>query len=72
MKACETWIKVLGKAFGDKNTSATVYKALYDTAKAFSSSTGIPFSGALRELVTLWNNTAGAADPDLKIKKYEE
>ena len=72
VKAGETWIKVLGEAFGTKNTSVTVYKALYDTAKAFSSSTGIPVSGLLRELVTLWNNTAGAANPDLKIKKYDD
>lgn len=72
VKAGETWIKVLGEAFGTKNTSVTVYKALYDTAKAFSSSTGVPVSGLLRELVTLWNNTAGAANPDLKIKKYDD
>ena len=70
--AGETWKKVLGEAFGDKNTSVTIYKALYDTAKAFSSSTGIPVSGLLREIITLWNNTAGAVDPELKVKKYED
>ena len=71
VKACESWIKVIGEAVGTKNTSLTAYKAIYDTAKAFSSATGVSFSGALRELVTLWNNTAGAVDPELKIKKYE-
>lgn len=72
VKAVETWIKVLGEEFGVKNTSFTVYKALYDTVKAFSSSTGIPVSGLLREIITLWNNTAGAANPDLKVKKYDD
>lgn len=71
VKACKSWIKVIGEAVGTKNTSLTAYKAIYDTAKAFSSATGVSFSGALRELVTLWNNTAGAVDPELKIKKYE-
>ena len=71
VKAGDSWIKVLGEAFGVKNTSFTVYKALYDTVKALSSSTGVAYSGIVREVVTLWNNTAGAADPELKIKKYE-
>jgi hypothetical protein len=71
-KALESWIKVFGEAFGIKNTSVTTYKALYDTVKALSSTTGIPFSGLLREIITLWNNTAGAADPDLKVKKYDD
>lgn len=71
-KALESWVKVFGEAFGVKDTSVTTYKALYDTVKALSSTTGIAFSGLLREIITLWNNTAGAADPDLKIKKYDD
>ena len=72
VKALESWVKVLGEEFGVKDTSVTTYKALYDTVKALSSTTGVSFSGLLREIVTLWNNTAGAADPDLKIKKYDD
>ena len=71
-KALESWLKVFGEAFGTKDTSITTYKALYDTVKALSSTTGVSFSGALREIITLWNNTAGAANPDLKVKKYED
>lgn len=71
VKAGNSWIKVLGEAFGVKDTSLTVYKALYDTVKAISSSTGVAYSGLLREIVTLWNNTVGAIDPELKIKKYD-
>lgn len=71
-KALESWVKVLGEAFGVKDTSITTYKALYDTVKALSSTTGVPLSGLLREIITLWNNTAGAVDPELKVKKYEE
>ena len=70
--AATSWKKVLGEAFGTKETSLTVYKALYDTATAVSTATGVAYSGLVREIVTLWNNTAGAADPDLKIKKYDE
>ena len=71
-KAGASWIKVFGESFGVKDTSVTVYKALYDTVKAFSSTTGVAYSGILRELVTFWNNTAGAANPELKIKKYDK
>ena len=72
IKALESWGKVFGEAFGGKKTTVTTYKALYDTIKALSSTTGVSFSGLLREIVTLWNNTAGAANPELKIKKYDD
>lgn len=72
VKAGNSWKSVLGEAFGSKNTPVTIYKALYDTVEAVSSTTGVAFSGILRELVTLWNNTAGAANPELKIKKYDK
>ena len=75
--AVKAWSEVLGEAFGDKEdenykeTSKTVYNAIYQTAKVMSSLTGVSVSGAMREVVAIWNNTAGAADPSLKIRQYE-
>lgn len=51
---------------------ATTYKNLYDTAQAISSLWGLPIGNAMREFVTLWNNTIGVMDENLKIKKYED
>ena len=69
--ALDVWAEVLGEELGDEETSKTVYNAIYKTAKALSSLTGISVSGAMREVVALWNNTAGAYDSTLKIKLYE-
>ena len=69
--ALDVWAEVLGEEFGGEETSKTIYNAIYKTAKALSSVTGISISGAMREVVSLWNNTAGAYDPTLKIKSYE-
>lgn len=65
--ALSTWSAVLG----GKNTTKTVYNAIYKTAKAISAVTGVSVSGAMREVVAVWNNIAGALDEDLKIKMYE-
>ena len=65
--ALNAWAKVLG----EEDTSTTVYNAIYKTTKALSSMTGISVSGMMREVVALWNNTAGAYDSTLKIKSYE-
>ena len=64
--AINTWKKVLAN-----NSSATVYNALYKTTRAISSATGIPIAGAMREVVTLWNATAGAYDTTLKIRTWD-
>ena len=69
--AVKTWSEVLGEARGDKNTSKTVYNAIYQSVKVLSSMTGVAVSGAMREVVAVWNNTAGAADSTLKITTYE-
>jgi hypothetical protein len=69
--AVKTWSEVLGEARGDKNTSKTVYNAIYQSVKALSSMTGVAVSGAMREVVAVWNNTAGAADIRLKINLYD-
>ena len=64
--AYDTWVEVLS---GD--TSKTLYNAIYNTTRALSSATGVAGAGLMREVVALWNNTAGAADSTLKIKTYE-
>ena len=64
--AFDTWSKVINGEDGK-----TVYAGIYSTTKLLSYITGISASGAMREVVTLWNNTAGAADPYLKIRTYE-
>ena len=69
--ALDVWSEVLGEEFGGEETSKTIYNAIYKTAKAISSLTGVSVSGAMREVVTLWNNTAGAYDSTLKIRTYE-
>ena len=65
--ALKSWKEVLG---GD-DSSTTYYDAIYKTTRALSTMTGLPVSNLMREVVTLWNNTAGAADPYLKIRSYE-
>lgn len=65
--AFDSWKKVLDGS----SSSTTYYDAIYKTAKAIAYATGLPVSGALREVITLWNNTAGAADPYLKVRDYE-
>ena len=64
--AFDTWSKVINGEDGK-----TVYSGIYSTTKLLSYITGVSGSGAMREVVTLWNNTAGAANPYLKIRTYE-
>ena len=64
--AFDTWAKVINGEGGK-----TVYSGIYSTTKLLSYITGISASGAMREVVTLWNNTAGSIDPYLKIRTYE-
>lgn len=67
IKAVDGW-KKLAQGKG----KATTYKNLYDTAQAISSLWGLPIGNAMREFVTLWNNTIGVMDENLKLKKYED
>ena len=69
--ALDVWSEVLGEKLGGEETSKTVYNAIYKTAKAISSLTGVSVSGLMREVVTLWNNTAGEYDVTLKLKTFE-
>ena len=60
------------KSLGKGTSKSTVYNALYKTARAISSISGVSISGLMREVVSLWNNTFGAADPTLKIRKKKQ
>ena len=70
-EAAATWSEVLGEEWGGDKTSKTYYNAIYQTAKAISSVSGVSVSGAMREAVALWNNTFGEYDVTLKIRLYE-
>lgn len=49
----------------------TTYGKLYQTSKALSQLSGLPVSSTMRVAVTAWNNTVGAAWPNLKQRTYE-
>ena len=66
VSAVKAWSGVLGGS-----SSSTAYNALYKSVRAVSSFYGVSFSGVMREAVALWNNTAGAYDPTLKILTSE-
>jgi hypothetical protein len=66
VNAATTWKEYLGG-----ESSKTLYKAISDTIKALSSYVGLPIGNAMREVVALWNNTAGTVDPTLKLHSYE-
>lgn len=65
VSAAEAWREAAGG-----NSSITTYNALYKTVRAMSSFFGVSVSGIMREGVALWNNTAGAYDPTLKVLTY--
>ena len=66
VSAVDAWKDVLSG-----ESSATVYNALYKSTRSISSFIGVSISGLMREAVALWNNTAGAYDPTLKILTYD-
>lgn len=49
----------------------TTYGKVYQTFQAVSMLSGLPLSATSRELVTVWNNTAGLVWPGLKCRTYE-
>ena len=49
----------------------TWYGGIYKLLQAVSGMTGLPMAAATREIITAWNNTAGAMAPSLKVKTYE-
>ena len=66
VSAVDAWKDVLSG-----ESSVTVYNALYKTTRAFSSYVGVSVSGAMREVVAMWNNTAGAYDSTLKFRSWD-
>lgn len=67
--AYDAWAEIITKGLDD--SSKNLYYAIYNTTKALSQVTGLPISNAMREVVTVWNNTVGAADSTLKIRSYD-
>lgn len=79
-KAVDIWDEVIRLKTGDLDRATkttyygnmTTYGMIYPTAKALSQLTGLPASAFLREIITAWNSTVGAAFPDLKARTYED
>lgn len=79
-KAIDIWAEVIRLQTGDLDKATkttyygnmTTYGMIYPTAKALSQLTGLPGSAAMREIVTVWNSTVGAAWPNLKQRTYED
>ena len=59
-----------GKITGEEDRY-TWYGGIYKLMQAVSGMTGLPMAAATREIITAWNNTAGAMAPSLKVKTYE-
>ena len=53
----------------DGSSNKNVYAVVYNTVHAFSQLGGVAASNALREIVTVWNNTAGVYDDKLIIRR---
>lgn len=54
-----------------ENTGYTWYAGIAKLLQAVSGMTGLPLAAATREVVTVWNNTVGVINSDLKVRKYE-
>ena len=59
-----------GKITGEEDRY-TWYGGAYKLLQAVSGITGLPMAAATREIVTAWNNIAGAMAPSLKVKTYD-
>lgn len=79
-KALAIWDETIQLANGDLDKATkttyygnmTTYGKLYQTSKALSQLSGLPISSAMREAITAWNNTVGAAWPAMKMRTYED
>ena len=54
-----------------EDTNYTWYGGIYKLLQAVSGMSGLPLGSATREIITVWNNIAGAMAPSLKVKTYE-
>jgi len=59
-----------GRITGDEDRY-TWYGGAYKLLQAVSGISGLPMAAATREIVSAWNNTAGAMAPSLKVKTYD-
>ena len=60
------WGKLTGEKTGYKH-----YAWIYKLLQAASGMSGLPIAPFTREVVSIWNNTAGTLYPDLRIRTYE-
>lgn len=60
------------KSYFSGDSNMTQYGVTYKLITAVSSVVGLPLGSVMRDVVTVWNNTAGALSPDLKIRRYEQ
>ena len=58
--------KIIGE-----DTNYTWYGGIYKLLQAVSGISGLPMASVTREIITAWNNIAGALAPSLKVKTYE-
>lgn len=62
------------KTFADKimgrETNYQWYQSIYKMLQAVSGITGIAAAPLVREVVSFWNATIGAGNPDLKVRTY--
>ena len=64
-------IEILYDKVSGEKTGYTPYASIYKLIQTVAGLTGIPAATATREVITVWNNTAGALNPNLKVRTYE-
>ena len=61
---------IYGRITGEEDRY-TWYGGIYKLMQAVSGITGLPMASATREIIGIWNHTAGAMAPSLKVKTYD-
>ena len=64
-------VEILHDRISGEKTNYQWYGGVYKLLDAVSGITGLSIAPLTREAVTIWNNTAGKFNPDLKLKTYE-
>lgn len=63
-------IDIMQLKINGSKTGYTWYAGIQKMLQTLSGMTGIPVNALTRELVTIWNNTVGAINNNLKVVKY--
>ena len=63
-------VEIVADKVSGESTGYTWYGGVSKLLQAVSGMTGLPLAAATREVVTVWNNTVGAINSDLKVRKY--